>query len=233
MRVGNIHEPQAGVDVTKVPIEGHTQTLSATVTPSHLDASGTWILTEDMKKKKKRRSLQTSQRRTTRMISTDKVAQLRRPRARASMSPPTPNPTTPTANKETTRPSTTIKTPTSTKKAATTNLRKQSRRRARTVGRLHKERAHTKVDDLLAATGITSWILRQSQDLLEAGKVVLQLEPNRINQAKRLPQTRKTGPRDGRTTSTPTYNQTEPNRDNSDLTSDMTASTRISHGTLI
>ena len=27
MRVGNIHEPQAGVDVTKKPIEGQTQTL--------------------------------------------------------------------------------------------------------------------------------------------------------------------------------------------------------------
>ena len=27
MRVGNIHEPQAGVDVTKVPTEGQTQTL--------------------------------------------------------------------------------------------------------------------------------------------------------------------------------------------------------------
>ena len=27
MRVGNIHEPQAGVDITKVPTEGQTQTL--------------------------------------------------------------------------------------------------------------------------------------------------------------------------------------------------------------
>ena len=27
MRVGNIHEPETGVDVTKVPTEGQTQTL--------------------------------------------------------------------------------------------------------------------------------------------------------------------------------------------------------------
>ena len=36
MRVGNIHEPQAGVDVTTAPTEGQTQTLrrqSAPITP--------------------------------------------------------------------------------------------------------------------------------------------------------------------------------------------------------
>ena len=33
MRVGNIHRPQAGVDVTKVPTEGQTQTLRRPITP--------------------------------------------------------------------------------------------------------------------------------------------------------------------------------------------------------
>ena len=39
MRVGNIHEPQAEVDVTRVPTEGQTQTLRRyrdPITPLHI-----------------------------------------------------------------------------------------------------------------------------------------------------------------------------------------------------
>ena len=59
MRVGNLHEPQTGVDVTKTPTGG----LDASVTPSLLHASGTWTMTEEMRK-----NLQTTQRRMMRMI---------------------------------------------------------------------------------------------------------------------------------------------------------------------
>ena len=41
MRVGYIHEPQAGVDVTKYPLRDRPKLFDATVTPSLLHASGT------------------------------------------------------------------------------------------------------------------------------------------------------------------------------------------------
>ena len=111
MRVGNMHEPQTGGDVTKVATEGKTQTLR------RLYASGRWTMTEEMKTK-----LQTTQRRWgwsyRHRDKQVKVGQLRMPGA--STSPPTSNPTTPTANRWTTRLSTTTKTSTSTKKEATT-----------------------------------------------------------------------------------------------------------------
>ena len=64
MCVRNIHEPQAGVDASKVHIEGKIK-FDAPVTPSLLCASGTWTMTEET------------------------VMKLRMPRA--SMSPPTSN----------------------------------------------------------------------------------------------------------------------------------------------
>ena len=79
--VGNFHEPQAGVDVTKMPTERQTQTLRRS-------ASGTWTMTEEMKKK-----LQATQRRMMRMViqTTKKKPQKRNP------SPQTP-PKSPTTN---------------------------------------------------------------------------------------------------------------------------------------
>ena len=49
MRVGNIHEPEAGVDVTEIPTERqYTRFLddSDTVTPSLLHESGTCTMTD-------------------------------------------------------------------------------------------------------------------------------------------------------------------------------------------
>ena len=115
MRVDNIHEPQAGVDV-KV----HTET------------------TEEMKKK----NLPTTQRRMMRVI-------IQR------------------ANRGTRRLSTTTTTSTSTKKAATTQTATPaSTRFQKTEDELepwvdYTTRATHKADELLAATGIESWFLRQ------------------------------------------------------------------------
>ena len=50
VRVGNIHELQAGVDVTKVLTEG-LKPFDDTVTTSLLYASGTWTPTAEIKKK--------------------------------------------------------------------------------------------------------------------------------------------------------------------------------------
>ena len=85
----------------------------------------------------------------------------------------------------------------------------------------YKMRATHKVDDLSAANGITSWILRQP-NLLEAGKDDCQaprrpldksLSPTGTQQYQ--PSKKNTGNkedqlRDGKTTSTSTYNQIEP-----------------------
>ena len=63
MRVGNIHEPQTGVDVPEVPTEGQTQTLRCNGDTPLFHASGTWTMTEEMRKKR-----QTIQRRMLMMI---------------------------------------------------------------------------------------------------------------------------------------------------------------------
>ena len=77
MREGNIHEPQAGADVTNVPTERQTEAFRR-VTPSLLYASGKWTMTKEMKEK-----LQTTQRRMMRMIiQTEKNRQVSRSRTR-------------------------------------------------------------------------------------------------------------------------------------------------------
>ena len=119
MRVGNIHEPQAGADVTKVSTEGQTQTLRRHSDPitllsiRNVDDDGRFEEEASDNVTADDEDDHTTERKHV------KVAQLRMPRA--STSPPTPNPTTPAASKGTTRLSTTTKTPTSTKKAATTH----------------------------------------------------------------------------------------------------------------
>ena len=66
MRAGNLHEPQTGVDVTKIPSEGQTETLRRIGdTISLFYTSDTWTMTEEMKKK-----LQTTQRRMLGTVST-------------------------------------------------------------------------------------------------------------------------------------------------------------------
>ena len=66
MRVGNTHEPQAGVDVTKIPTGGQTQALRRNGDTSLFCASRTWTMTGEMQKK-----LQTTQRRMTKDDQTD------------------------------------------------------------------------------------------------------------------------------------------------------------------
>ena len=79
-----------------------------------------------------------------------------------------------------------------------------------------------KAGDLLAASGIQSWVLRQSMMYLKQARMVakhheerwtkayLQPESSDVNQAERVPEARKTGLRDGKTTLTRIYNQPVP-----------------------
>ena len=136
------------------------------------------------------------------------------------MSPPTPNSTTPAANKETTRLSITIRTPTSTKKSATTH-RRQSRRRARTVGRLDKQ-SNTQSGRLASSKQNHVVDYQAEPDLLEAGMddwlstaktVGPSSSPAGTQQhqpSKKVTANKEDQPRDGKTTSTSTCNQTEP-----------------------
>ena len=101
------------------------------------------------------------------------------------------------------------------------NPRRQSRKRARTVGRVHTE-SNTQSGRLANIKQNHVVDSQAEPDLLEAGKddcqaprrpldhARLQLEPSNINLAKGLPQTKEDQPRDGRTTSTLTSNQTKP-----------------------
>ena len=49
MCVGNIREPQAIVEGTKIPLRDRLKLFDATVTPSLRYASGTWTMTKEMK----------------------------------------------------------------------------------------------------------------------------------------------------------------------------------------
>ena len=156
MRVGNIHEPQAVVDVPRYSLRDRLKLFDATVTPQLLCVSGTWTMTEEMKKE-----LQTTQRRMNDHADKErkqvKVTQLRSPRA--STTPPTWNPATPTAN------------------LWTTQLTEHSNQHLNE----HDDSSHDPDNNpcfdvvpndelrrrsrghLLAASGITLWIPRQSQ----------------------------------------------------------------------
>ena len=172
MCVGNIHEPQAGVDVTKVPTEGQTQTLrrhSEPVTPPRIRN-----VDDDGRYEEEAPDNSTTDDEDDHMDKETgryKLRRPRRPRSRASMLPPTPSPTTATANKETTRLSTTTKTPTSTKKAATTQTatpaattsQKTIQRTSQNRGSDYKKRTTHTADHMPATNRITSWIPRQSQ----------------------------------------------------------------------
>ena len=118
------HGTLQGLDVTKVPNEGQTQTLGR-------QSDTTWTTTEEMKKNPDNATTDDDH------INGNLVEVRERRRNIADAEPHDP-----TANRWTTRLSATTKTSTNTKKAATTYtailllriLRRQSKRRARTVG---------------------------------------------------------------------------------------------------
>ena len=93
-------------------------------------------------------------------------------------------------------------------------------------------RAKHKADDLLAASGITLWILRQSQTYWRQARMIaktprrqldqtcLQLESSDINQTEEGTGNKEDRPRDGNTTSNTNLQPDTSNRDHNDLTSD-------------
>ena len=111
MRVGNIHERQAGVDVTSIPTEEQTQALRR-----HGDTITSWTVTEEMKKKLQRRQrrmmrvIMQTERKTGKCPAAARAANVdERARVRYDWNPSPPPPS-----------SLPPKTPTSKKKAATT-----------------------------------------------------------------------------------------------------------------
>ena len=148
----------------KYTLRDRLKLLDATVTPPLLHASGTWTMTEEIQK-----NLQTTQRRMMRMIiQTKRITGKGHADAHAASGEDTAGvePHDPTANRRTA-----AKTSTSTKKAATTQAATPaSMKSQKTIQQTSQNRgsdcvttATHKADDLSAANGMTSWILRHSQ----------------------------------------------------------------------
>ena len=167
MRVGNIHESQTVVDVTKIPTQGQTQTLRRCSDPITPCASGTWTTTEEMKKE-----LQTTQRRMTKMIIQTKrktrkchaaAARCERRRYRRRRTP-RPRQRAGGRHEGTQGPNEHE----GISHDADSNSSFDEVPNDDPEDELepwvdHLARAEHKADDLLAASGITSWIFRQSQ----------------------------------------------------------------------
>ena len=80
-------------------------------------------------------------------------------------------------------------------------------------------RATRKVDDLIAASGNTSWIIRvywkQTRMIAKhyddrQTKLIFSWKPNNVKQSKKGARNKEDWPRDGKTTSTSTYKQPDP-----------------------
>ena len=208
MRVGNIHKPQAGVDVTEVPTEGQTQTLrrqSDPITPPQIrsvDDDGTQlrmmrlIIQTRRKTGKDHAAAQTASVHDTADVATQTADGGRHDRSQQ----PRPNEHEESSHDEDSNPC------------------------------LDDKESNALSGRLVCSKRNHVVVPQTEPDSLEAGKddcqtprrpvdpACLQLEPININQAKRIPEPRKTSQEMGRTS---TCNQTDPT-DNHDLTSDMT-----------
>ena len=155
MRLRNIHEPQSGVDVTTVPTEGQTQTLrrhSDPITPLRLRH-----VDDDGRNEEAAPDNATTDDEDyhTHKEKQVKVTQLHTPRA--STMPP----------RRRQQP------------LLRRNLKRQSRRRPEPWVD-YTVRATHKVDDLLGASGITSWILRQSRIYWKQARLIAKHHDDRL-----------------------------------------------------
>ena len=202
---GQPHEPQAGVYVTKYPLRDR-------LTSSLLYASRTRTMTEDMKQK-----LRTTQRRMMRMI-----IQTKRHKQSKSCAAAHAASVDVTADVEPHDPDSEQGDDTSEHNNQDLNEHAESSHDAdsnRCLDEISEDspedelepwvdyitRATHKADDLSAASGITSWILRQSKICWRQASMIATHHEDRwtkllsnINQAKRVPQTMKTGHEVGR-----------------------------------
>ena len=193
-----------------------------TVTQSLRYASGTWTMTEEIEKK-----LQTTQRRMMRMI-----IQTKRKTGKRHAAPHAVNvgDTADVGPHDPDRLSTTTKTSTSTKKAGTDadsnpcfdEISEENPEDELESSVDYVMRPTHIAGDLLAASGIVSWIVRQSRIHWKQAKMIDKHHQDRwtkfvsnwnqviSNQARSVLETRKTGQVTGKTTSTSTYDQIEP-----------------------